>query len=213
MKHAFTLIELLVVIGIISLLMGIFLPVVGRARLQARVVAVNAELREIGMALEAYSLDNNDEYPPTRVDCMLGGHFYQLPCELVESKYLPQPGSDTFMAASIEDRFNRGYTYKYRSVGTLIYNRTVVVKNGAYLWVPDGFPDNEKEEGQTYDNLKDSPVSWVLYSEGPRFDLDSMKELKYPVPKETWYNTENKKGVIVRMRLKKGQQIGSFEGK
>ena len=211
MKHAFTLIELLVVIGIISLLMGILLPVMGRARLQARVVAVNAELREIGMALEAYSLDNDDEYPPTRVDCMLGGHFYQLPCELVESKYLPEPGSDTFMAASIEDRFNRGYTYKYRSVGTLIYNRTVVVKDGASLWVPDGFPDNEKEEVQTYDNLKDSPVSWVLYSEGPRFDLDSMKELKYPVPKETWYNTENKKGVIVRMRLKKGQQIGSFE--
>ena len=120
---------------------------------------------------------------------------------------------DTFMATSIEDRFNRGYTYKYRSVGTLIYNRTVVVVNGANLWVPDGFPDNEKEEGQTYDNLKDSPVSWVLYSEGPRFDLDSMKELKYPVPKQTWYNPETHKGVIVRMRLKKGQQIGSFEGK
>jgi len=158
-KRAFTLIELLAVIAIIALLMGILLPVMGRARLQAKVVVVNAELREIGMALEAYSLDNNDEYPPTRVDCMLGGHFYQLPCELVESKYLPQPGSDTFMAAGIEDRFNRGYTYKYRSVGTLIYNRTYAIKNGAYLWVPDGFPDNECEEGQTYDNLRDSPVA------------------------------------------------------
>jgi prepilin-type N-terminal cleavage/methylation domain-containing protein len=211
-KRAFTLIELLVVIGIIALLMGILLPAIGRARLQAKVVAVNAELREIGMALEAYSFDNDDKYPPTRVDCMLGGHFYQLPCELVESKYLPTPGSDTFMAAGIEDPFNRGYTYKYRSVGTLIYNRTVVVKNGAYLWVPDGFPDNEKEEGQTYDNLKDSPVSWVLYSQGPKFDLDCMKELKYPVPKQTWYNPQTHKGVIVRMRLKKGRDIGSFEG-
>jgi hypothetical protein len=143
---------------------------------------------------------------------MLGGHFYQLPCELVESKYLPEPGSDTFMAAGIEDRFNHGYTYKYRSVGTLIYNRTVAVKNGASLWVPDGFPDNEEEEGQTYDNLKDSPVSWVLYSQGPKFDLDCMKELKYPVPKQTWYNPETHKGVIVRMRLKKGRYIGSFEG-
>jgi len=204
-------IELLVVISIIALLMGILLPVMGRARLQAKVVAVNAELREIGMALEAYSFDNDDKYPPTRVDCMLGGHFYQLPVELVESGYLPAPSSDTFMAAGIEDRFNRGYTYKYRSVGKLIYNRTFVIKDGSYLWVPDGFPDNEKEEGDTYYNLKDSPVSWVLYSEGPKFDLDSMKELKYPVPKETWYNTKNKKGVIVRMRLRKGRQIGSFE--
>lgn len=211
MKRGFTLIELLVVISIIALLMGILLPVMGRARIQAKVVVVNAELREIGMALEAYSFDNEDKYPPTRVDCMLGGHFYQLPVELVESGYLPAPPSDTFMAAGIEDRFNRGYTYKYRSVGELIYNRTFVVEDGAYLWVPDGFPDNVKEEGDTYSNLKDSPVSWVLYSEGPRFDLDSMKELKYPVPKQTWYSHETHKGVIVRMRLKNGIQTGSFE--
>ncbi|NQT03767.1 MAG: type II secretion system protein, partial [Planctomycetes bacterium] len=79
MRRAFTLIELLVVTSIIALLMGILLPVMGQARLQAKIVAVNAELREIGMALEAYSFDNDDKYPPTRVDCMLGGHFYQLP--------------------------------------------------------------------------------------------------------------------------------------
>ena len=211
MKRAFTLIELLVVITIIALLLGILLPAMGRARLQAKEVAVNAELREIGMALEAYSFDNNDKYPPTRVDCMLGGHFYQLPCELVESKYLPAPGEDTFMAAGIEDRFNRGYTYKYRTVGTLIYNRTVEIKNGAYLWIPDGFPDNEQQEGRDYTDPKESPVSWVLYSEGPRFDLDRMKELKYPVPTNTWYNPQTRQGAIVRMRLKSGTQIGSFE--
>ena len=211
MKNAFTLIELLVVIAIVALLTGILLPVMGRARLQAKVVTVNAELRGIGMALEAYSFDNDSKYPPTRVDCMVGDHFYQLPAELVETKYLPVPGEDTFMAAGIEDRFNRGYTYKYRSVGTLIYNRTVVVKNGAYLWIPDGFPDNEQEEGDTYDNLKDSPISWVLYSEGPEFDLGPMKESKYPVPKQTWYNPETHDGIIVRMCLKNGSQIGSFE--
>ncbi len=211
MKRGFTLIELLVVVSIIALLMGILLPVMGRARLQAKIVAVNAELREIAMALEAYSFDNDDKYPPTRVDCMLGGHFYQLPVELVDSGYLPEPPGDTFMAAGIEDRFNRGYTYKYRSVGELIYNRTVVMQEGSYLWVPDGFPDNEKEEGNTYYNLKESPVSWVIYSEGPKFDLNDMKELNYPVPKQTWYAPKTGKGVIVRMRLKKGRQIGSFQ--
>jgi prepilin-type N-terminal cleavage/methylation domain-containing protein len=213
-KNAFTLIELLVVIAIVALLMGILLPTVGRARLQAKVVAVNAELREIGMALEAYSFDNDGKYPPTRVDCMLGGHFYQLPSELVESKYLSAPSEKTFMAASIEDRFNRGYTYKYRSVGTLIYNRTVVMSNGASLWVPDGFPDSEKkEDGHDYADTDDSPVSWVLYSEGPRFDLDRMKELKYPVPTDTWYDPQTRQGIIVRMRLANGRQIGSFEGR
>jgi prepilin-type N-terminal cleavage/methylation domain-containing protein len=211
MKRGFTLIELLVVVSIIALLMGILLPVMGRARLQAKVVAVNAELREIGMALEAYSFDNDDKYPPTRVDCMLGEHFYQLPVELVDSGYLPAPPADTFMAAGIEDRFNRGYTYKYRSVGELIYNRTTVMQDGSYLWVPDGFPDNEKEEGDTYYSLKESPVSWVVYSEGPKFDLNKMKELNYPVPRQTWYDPRTGTGVIVRMRLDKGRQIGSFE--
>jgi len=210
-KRAFTLIELLVVTAIIALLLGILLPVTGRARLQTKVLAVNAELRDIGMALESYSFDNDGKYPPTRVDCMLGGHFYQLPCELVESKYLPAPSEDTFMAAGIEDRFNRGYTYKYRTAGTLIYNRTVVVQNGAYLWIPDGFPDNEQQEGRDYSDPEESPVSWVLYSEGPRFDSERMRELKYPVPTNTWYNPQTRQGVIVRMRLKNGIQIGSFE--
>ena len=211
MKTAFTLIELLVVIAIVALLMGILLPTLGRARLQAKVVTVNAELREIGMALEAYSFDNDSKYPPTRVDCMLGDHFYQLPSELVESKYLPAPSDQTYMAAGIEDRFNRGYTYKYRSVGTLIYNRTVVVENGAFLWIPDGFPSTEQEEGKEYADAQESPVSWVLYSQGPRFDLDIMKEENYPVPTKTWYNPQTREGVIVRMRLQNGTQIGSFE--
>ena len=212
MKNAFTLIELLVVIAIVALLMGILLPVMGQARLQTKVLTVNAELRGIGMALEAYSLDHEGKYPPTRVDCMVGDHFYQLPSELVEYKYLPAPSEKTFMAAGIEDRFNRGYTYKYRSVGTLIYNRTVVMKNGASLWIPDGFPDNEKEEGRDYTDIEEAPVNWILYSEGPRFDLDLMKELRYPVPTNTWYNPQTRQGTIIRMRLANGRQIGSFEG-
>ena len=211
MKRGFSLMELLVVTAIITLVLGILIPATGRARLQAKVLAVNAELREIGLALEAYSFDHEGKYPPTRVDCMLGGHFYQLPEELVASGYLPAPPSDSFMAAGIEDRFNRGYTYKYRTVGTLIYNRTTVVEEGAYLWVPDGFPDNEQTEGQTFSNLKESPVSWVLYSEGPRFDIDRMKEMLYPVPRDTWYSPQTGQGVIVRVRLKNGHQLGSFE--
>jgi prepilin-type N-terminal cleavage/methylation domain-containing protein len=210
-RRAFTLIELLVVIAIVALLTGILLPAMGQARLQTKILTVNAELRGIGMALEAYSFDNDNKYPPTRVDCMVGDHFYQLPSELVESKYLPAPGDQTFMAAGIEDRFNRGYTYKYRSVGTLIYNRTVVIEDGAYLWIPDGFPEAGQEEGRDFANAKESPVSWVLYSQGPRFDLDRMKERKYPVPANTWYDPQTRRGIIVRMRLKNGTQIGSFE--
>ena len=211
MRRAFTLIELLVVVAIVALLLGILLPVTSQARMQAKVLTVNAELRDIGLALEAYSFDHEDAYPPVRVDCMLGGHFYQLPCELTDAAYLPDPPTDSFMAAGVEDRFSRGYTYKYRTVGTLIYNRTNVVEAGAQIWVPDGFPDNEQEEGRAYNSLAESPVSWVLYSEGPRFDLDRMREMHYPVPRATWFDPQTQEGVIVRMRLQNGHQIGSFE--
>ena len=211
-KHAFTLVELLVVTAITTLILGILLPVTGRARLQAKVLTVSAELRDIGLALEAYSFDHEDKYPPVRVDCMLGGHFYQLPYELADGGYLPKPPAGSFLSAGIEDRFNPGYTYKYRSVGTLIYNRTTVIPEGAYLWVPNGFPDNEQKEGQTYSNLKESPVSWVLYSQGPNFDDARMKKMQYPVPRATWFNGRKTEGVIVRMRRQNGRQTGSFEG-
>ena len=205
------MVELLVVTAIAALILGILLPVTGRARLQAKVVAVHAELRDIGLALEAYSFDYESEYPPVRVDCMLGGHFYQLPYELADCGYLPKPPPDTFLSAGIADRFNPGYTYKYRSVGALIYNRTTVMSDGAYFWVPNGFPDNEQKDGQTYSSLRDSPVSWVLYSQGPNFDDTRMKEMQYPVPRATWFNGQKTGGIIVRMRLQNGRQIGSFE--
>lgn len=211
MKKAFTLIELLVVIAIIALLMSILLPALARSRRQAKLLAVNAELRNIALALEAYALDNDSRYPPTRVDCAAGDHFYQLPVELVQCKYLPEAPEESFMAAGIEDRFNRGYTYKYRSVGTLIYNRTYTVDKGAYLYIPDGFPDNEQEQGQNYTDQRESAVSWVIYSRGPDFDLDRMRELNYPVPSTTWYDPAKRSGVIVRMRLRNGRQQGSFE--
>lgn len=211
-KDGFTLVELLVVTAITALLLGLLLPAIGRARLQARITTVNAELRGIGLALEAYSLDHESKYPPVRVDCMLGGHFYQLPYELPNEGYLPKPPPGTFLSAGIEDRFNPGYTYKYRSVGTLIYNRTTIMPDSAYLWVPNGFPDSEQNDGQTYTTPKESPVSWVLYSQGPNYDDQRMRQMQYPVPRGSWFDPRTRAGVIVRMRLKNGQQIGSFEG-
>jgi prepilin-type N-terminal cleavage/methylation domain-containing protein len=210
-RKAFTLVELLVVIAILALLLGILLPVIGRARLQAKLVAVNAELRDIGLALEAYALDHEGAYPPTRIDCTVGDHFYQLPCELVDSGYLPAAPAESFLAAGFEDRFNRGYTYKYRSVGPLIYNRTQTTEHGAALWVPDGFPDNEQETGHTFNSSRESPVSWALYSQGPNFDLDRMRQLEYPVPQRSWYTPETGDGVIVLIRLLTGRQVGSYE--
>lgn len=240
MKKGFTLIEMLVVISIIGLLMGILLPSLSRAREQAKITVVNAELRQIGIAVGIYFEDNR-EFPPTQEDCISGKlteHLYQLPKVLVEGNYLPSTPKTEAMSTIVEDRYNRGHTYKYRSVGEVIKDRNKIDEYiWAKLWIPDNFPvrssiepneclwrPNEDECRRYAGNHSSfslvSPVSWVVFSLGPRFSEEWLEEKlgsegrnfnRYPVPKELWYTPEQRKGFVVRMRLKNGMQIGSFE--
>ena len=216
MKKGFTLIELLVVISIIGLLMGILMPSLSRAREQARIVAVNAELRQIGLCLEMYMDDNNGKHPPTRKDCSMGWDDHQLPPELVDGGYLPPPSSGSGMSAGIKDRFNGDNTYKYWAVGELYQNAKFMKMKKASLYIPEGFPYQEglPERDVKYDDPATSPVTWVIFSQGPKFDeWETLKELNGPVPKRTWYSSQKRKGIITRVRLKGKiyEHIGSFE--
>ena len=60
----FTLIELLVVITVIAILAGLVAPMVFSHVGDAKVSAARAQIELLGMALEAYRLDN-DYYPST----------------------------------------------------------------------------------------------------------------------------------------------------
>ncbi len=62
-RGGFSLIEVLVVISIISILMGILLPVVGKARRQARNIIGMGNQREIINALNSFAFDNKEKYP------------------------------------------------------------------------------------------------------------------------------------------------------
>lgn len=88
-RHGFTLVELLVVIGIIGLLVGLLLPVLGRARAAAQQVRSMSNLRQMLMGYTQYNLDYNGSVlygytPPTvnGVPVMVdspSGHRFGMP--------------------------------------------------------------------------------------------------------------------------------------
>lgn len=62
-RCGFTLIELLVVLGVLSLLMGILLPVLSQVRLQARRAACGGNLHQVGVAIHLYAEAFDDTIP------------------------------------------------------------------------------------------------------------------------------------------------------
>jgi prepilin-type N-terminal cleavage/methylation domain-containing protein/prepilin-type processing-associated H-X9-DG protein len=62
-KRGFTLIELLTVIAIIAVLSGILIPAMRSVRAKAHQAECQSNLRQIGVALNLYLQNNNNEFP------------------------------------------------------------------------------------------------------------------------------------------------------
>ncbi len=63
-KHGFTLIELLVVVAILAILAAILFPVYSKAQSQAKTTQCLSNLRQLGMAVNAYLGDSSGYMPP-----------------------------------------------------------------------------------------------------------------------------------------------------
>lgn len=187
-RSGFSLIELLVVIAIIAIIAAILFPVLGRAKVRAKVARAHVEMRQVGNAIQMYCDDNSGKPPLASESCQFVNvrDYYELPRPLY--KYLS--------TGKFYDPFNPGRTYKYIAPGLGYINGSI---GKITLYIPADYPISEKD-CVPYRSQNSSPIKWAVWSVGPSggCDVFSFHQNLMPVRKQCWYPRDDN-GIIVRL--------------
>ena len=129
-NQGFTLIELLVVVAVISILTAILLPVFAGVREKGRRTTCTSNMRQIEMALMAYTQDNSGIYPPdintdTKMDWAGAIQSYAPAKELFRCPDVQVPPSMDLQIVGQPPRFEtRGYAINNNIAGASIANNS-----------------------------------------------------------------------------------------
>jgi len=161
-RNAFTLIELLIVVAIIGILAAIAVPNFLNAQIRAKIAGAEADMRNLGTAIEQYRLDYGKAPRTFTEGCYTGACQGAQMSRAGRLAQLTSPVS--YMSSIPVDKFN---TRELESLSTEI--------NTYPYWEPkfaDGFR-TPAGLGQHFDNQSRPNGQWTLMSYGPDGDFEA----------------------------------------
>lgn len=141
--HGFTLIELLVVISIISILISILLPALGKAREASRNISCLTRLKQVGMVTNIYNDDNHEYYVPFHASDWIDKTWVYIYPGRKLSDYYASPNTENMLPHTIYSCpeleflpdagviYQRSFAFNHRMVdnsGSTTNRRTEIIK-------------------------------------------------------------------------------------